>query len=162
LAGMMERMIDSHRINFDNEELPLEGYAHNKALHIIVKCRNMFVSNVLIDGGSELNICPLSTLKKLRYDTSELKTSDINIQAFDGAKRSPIGEIELNVLIGPVEFVMDFQVLDVSTTYNIFSGRPWIHMDGAVPSTLHQTVKFEWDQQFICIHGECDISIYRE
>ncbi|WMV13856.1 hypothetical protein MTR67_007241 [Solanum verrucosum] len=92
LARMIEHVIDSHRISFDNEELPPEGCAHNKA-HITVKCRNMFVSKVLIDGGSGLNICPLSTFKKLGYNTSELKTSDINIRAFDGAKRSLIEEI---------------------------------------------------------------------
>ncbi|WMV49683.1 hypothetical protein MTR67_043068, partial [Solanum verrucosum] len=73
LAGMMERVIDSHRISFDNEELPPEGCAHNKALHITVKYRNMFVSEVLIDGDSGLNICPLSTLKKLGYNTEEVK-----------------------------------------------------------------------------------------
>ena len=162
LAGMIERVLDSHRISFDNEELPPEGCMHNKALHITVKCRNMFVAKVLIDGGSGLNICPLTSLKKIGYNVSELKTSDMNIRAFDGAPRRPIGEIELKVLIGPVEFIMDFQVLDISTSYNMLLGRPWIHLAGAVPSTLHQTVKFEWDQQQICIHGEGDTSFYLE
>ncbi|XP_059295554.1 uncharacterized protein LOC132048890 [Lycium ferocissimum] len=90
LAGMIERVLDSHRISFDNENSPPQRCSHNKALHITVKCRNMFVSKVLIDGGSGLNICPLASLKKIGYNTSELKTSDMNIRAFDGAQRRPI------------------------------------------------------------------------
>ncbi|XP_059315432.1 uncharacterized protein LOC132066054 [Lycium ferocissimum] len=79
LAGMVGRVLDSHRISFDNKELPPEGCSHNKALHITIKCRNMFVSKVLIDGGSGLNICPLTSLRKIGYNISELKTSDMNI-----------------------------------------------------------------------------------
>ncbi|KAH0730388.1 hypothetical protein KY290_001422 [Solanum tuberosum] len=38
--------------------------------------------------------------------------------------------------------------------------RPWIHMARAVPSTLHQVVKFEYDHQEIIVHGEDDLSIH--
>ena len=35
-----------------------------------------------------------------------------------------------------------FLVVDSQLAYNIILGRPWIHDMGAVPSTLHQMVKF--------------------
>ncbi|XP_027122222.1 uncharacterized protein [Coffea arabica] len=33
-------------------------------------------------------------------------------------------------------------VIDVKTTYNVLLGRPWIHENGVVPSTLHQCFKY--------------------
>ncbi|KAK4732101.1 hypothetical protein R3W88_025089 [Solanum pinnatisectum] len=38
----------------------------------------------------------------------------------------------------------EFQVLNINTSYNLLLGRPFIHMAGAVPSTLHQLMKFVW------------------
>ncbi|XP_075080433.1 uncharacterized protein LOC142165941 [Nicotiana tabacum] len=55
-------------------------------------------------------------------------------------------------LEGPVEFTMEFQVLDMAVSYNLLLGRPWIHIAKAVPSSLHQMVKFEWDRQEIIVH----------
>jgi len=55
-----------------------------------------------------------------------------------------------------------FQVMDMDTSYNFLLGRPWIHMAWAVPSTLHQVVKFEHNHQEIIVHGEDDLPIYRD
>ena len=33
-------------------------------------------------------------------------------------------------------------------------GRPWIHPAGAVPSTLHQNVKYAIDRLLVVVHGE--------
>ena len=63
VAAMIHRVIQGHRISFCDDELPAEGRAHNKALHITVICRGKIVNLVLVDDGSVLNICPLSTLK---------------------------------------------------------------------------------------------------
>ena len=51
-------------------------------------------------------------------------------------------EIEIEVQIGPCTFNVEFQVMDISPSYNCLLGRPWIHIAGAVPSTLHQKIKF--------------------
>ncbi|XP_070042139.1 uncharacterized protein [Nicotiana tomentosiformis] len=40
----------------------------------------------------------------------------------------------------------------MDTSYNFLLGRPWIHAAGASPSTLHQMVKFEHENQVV--HGE--------
>lgn len=63
--------------------------------------------------------------------------------------------------IGPVDFNIVFQVLDMETSYNFLLGRPWIHMARAVPSTLHQMVKFEYDRQEVVVHGEDDSYVYK-
>ncbi|XP_070002366.1 uncharacterized protein [Nicotiana sylvestris] len=50
-------------------------------------------------------------------------------------------------------------VLDVVVSYNMLLGRPWIHVARAVPSTLHQMVKFEWDRREIVVHGEDNLYV---
>ena len=38
-----------------------------------------------------------------------------------------------------------FHVIDLRTTYKLLLGRPWIHGNGVVTSTLHQCFKFYQD-----------------
>ncbi|XP_075110577.1 uncharacterized protein LOC142181560 [Nicotiana tabacum] len=160
LETMVAQILKAHKISFHEDELPPEGLSHNKALHLTVKCRDKCVSRVLIDICSALNMCPISNLKALGTAIGKVRESRVNIRAFDGAQRSAIGEIDLALQIGPVEFVIEFQVLDISATYNLLLGRSWIHMAGAVPSTLHQNVKFVWNHQEVVIHGEANNLIY--
>ncbi|XP_070012030.1 uncharacterized protein [Nicotiana sylvestris] len=61
-----------------------------------------------------------------------------------------------------MDFEVTFQVLDMDTSYNFLLGRPWIHPAGVVPSTLHQMVKFEHEDQEIVVHKEDEQSIYRD
>ena len=57
---------------------------HNKALHFIVICRERVINCVLVDDGFALNICSLSTLRKLRFDLGKLEQNQFNVRAFDG------------------------------------------------------------------------------
>ncbi|XP_049382921.1 uncharacterized protein LOC125847297 [Solanum stenotomum] len=84
----------------------------------------------------------------------EIRESRVKVKAFDGAQRSVIGEIYLTIQVGPAEFPILFQVMDVSSNYNLLLGRPWVHMEKAVSSTLHQCVKFEWGRTEVFIHRE--------
>ncbi|XP_070025802.1 uncharacterized protein [Nicotiana sylvestris] len=127
----------------------------------MVKCEDFVVTQVLVDNGSSANICPLSTLNKLKVDDERIHKNSICVRGFDGGGKDPVGDIVLEITIGPVEFTMEFHVLNVVVSYNLLLGRPWIHAAKAVPSTLHQMVKFEWDRQEIVVHGEdnlCDHS----
>ncbi|XP_049403577.1 uncharacterized protein LOC125867192 [Solanum stenotomum] len=73
LAAMINQVIRGHRISFCDEELPFEGRMHNKALHVTIKCRDKIINHVLVDDGSGLNICPLSTLKQLKFDLGKVQ-----------------------------------------------------------------------------------------
>ena len=86
VAAMIHQVIWGHRISFCDDELSAEGRAHNKALHITVICRGKIVNHVLVDDGSGLNICPLSTLKQLRFDLGKLEQNSVNVRAFDGVQ----------------------------------------------------------------------------
>ena len=47
--------------------------------------------------------------------------------------------------------------MDISPSYNCLLGRPWIHIAGAVPSTLHQKIKFVTERQLVCVSVEEDM-----
>ncbi|KAM2634119.1 hypothetical protein EV1_024635 [Malus domestica] len=44
--------------------------------------------------------------------------------------------------IGELKSSTIFHVIDARTSYGLLLGRPWIHANGVVPSTLHQCLKF--------------------
>ena len=52
---------------------------------------------------------------------------------------------------GSIEAVIGFTVLDIPITYALLLGRPWYHVLGGVPSTVHQKVKFLLDGEVITI-----------
>ena len=79
------------------------------------------------------------------------------VRAFDGTRLEVIGEIEIEMQIGPCTFTVEFQVMDISPSYNCLLGRPWIHIAGAVPSTLHQKIKFVAEGQLVCVSAEEDM-----
>ena len=62
LENMTKRDFESNAITLTNNELPKEGAGHNKALHLTLACESYYVKRVMIDGGSGVDICPLSTL----------------------------------------------------------------------------------------------------
>ena len=72
-------------------------------------------------------------LQKLNVSGERVRPNDVCVRAFDGSKTYVIGEIELVLTIGPVDFAVNFQVLDINESYNLLLGRPWVHRAGAVP-----------------------------
>ncbi|XP_070005323.1 uncharacterized protein [Nicotiana sylvestris] len=125
-----------------------------------MKVQDYSIVEVLVDNGSSANICPLSTLQKLKIGTERIHLNSVCVRGFDGGGKYSVGDIMLELSIGPVEFTMEFQVLDVAVSYNPLLGRPRIHAAKAVPYSLHQMVKFEWDTQEIVVHGDEDLSAY--
>ncbi|XP_070026171.1 uncharacterized protein [Nicotiana sylvestris] len=145
LEKIAGKIFEANMITFSDDEFPVEGTEHNRALYLTVKCEDSVVSRVLVDNGSSANICPLYTLQKLKIGTERIHLNSVCVRGFDGGGKDSVGDIMLELSIGPVEFTMEFQVLDMVVSYNLLLGRPWIHAAKAVPSSLHQMVKFEWD-----------------
>ncbi|XP_070004539.1 uncharacterized protein [Nicotiana sylvestris] len=109
LERMAERFFAINQITFSKNDLPSEGAAHNKALHLTVKCKGHYVKRVMLDGGSGVDICPLSTLQRMKIGTEIIRPNNVCIRAFDGIKRDTIGEIDLILTIVPVDFEVTFQ-----------------------------------------------------
>ncbi|XP_070025944.1 uncharacterized protein [Nicotiana sylvestris] len=92
------------------------------------------------------NMNSLTNIKKKTMES--FREYDIKLREQASTVKLPMDETEM--------------VLDMDTSYNFLQGRPWIHAAGVVPSTLHQMVKFEHENQEIVVHGKDEQSIYRD
>ena len=73
-----------------------------------------------------------------------------------------MGTLEIKLLISLTTFPTLFQVLRIPTSINLLLGRPWIHRVGAIPSSLHQKVRFIHDGQVIIVESVRDTFISSE
>ncbi|KAI5406185.1 hypothetical protein KIW84_052797 [Lathyrus oleraceus] len=142
-----------NNLSFCDSDLPEEGRDHNLALHISMNCKDDAMSNVLVDTGSSLNVFPKSTLSKLSYQGPPMRQSGVVVKAFDGSCKTVIGEVDLPIKIGPSDFQITFQVMDIHPSYSCLLGRPWIHEAGVVTSTLHQKLKFVKNKKLVVVGG---------
>ncbi|KAI5404416.1 hypothetical protein KIW84_051545 [Lathyrus oleraceus] len=143
-----------NNLSFCDSDLPEEGRDHNLALHISMNCKDEAMSNVLVDTGSSLNVLPKTTLSRLSYQGPPMRQSGVVVKAFDGSRKTVIGEVDLPIKIGPSDFQITFQVMDIHPSYNCLLGRPWIHETGAVTSTLHQKLRFVKNKKLVVVGGE--------
>ena len=144
-------------IVFSADDLPVGGSDHTMPLYITVGCSGHQVPTVLLDNGSALNVCPLATAVALDFGPSNFGPSTQTIRAYDSTRREVLGTLTLELRIGPVVFSTLFQVLRIPTSFNLLLGRPWIHRAGAIPSSLHQKVKFICEGRVISIQSSGDI-----
>ena len=79
------------------------------------------------------------------------------VRAFDGTKKEVLENIKLPIQVGPCTFDFEFIVMDINPSYNCLLVRPWIHIAGAVPSTIHQKVKFVVEEILIIVVAEEDM-----
>ncbi|XP_075096345.1 uncharacterized protein LOC142174449 [Nicotiana tabacum] len=78
LERMVEGFFTINQISFSKNDLPSKGAAHNKALHLTVKCEGYYVKRVMLDGGSGVDICPLSTLQCMKIGTERIDPTMLN------------------------------------------------------------------------------------
>uniref|UniRef100_A0A2N9FM24 Uncharacterized protein n=1 Tax=Fagus sylvatica TaxID=28930 RepID=A0A2N9FM24_FAGSY len=135
--NMVTSILVTNQLTFSDDELPPEGRGHTKALYISVKTNDRIVSRVLIDNGSALNVCPLSTLEKLDIDPTRVRVNSMVVRAFDGTRREVLGEIDLP---GDHGYIQPEQY----------------------PSSLHQKMKLIIGNQLVTILAEEPISIYND
>ncbi|RVW25856.1 Retrovirus-related Pol polyprotein from transposon 412 [Vitis vinifera] len=144
-------------IVFLDDDLPPDGLDHVRPLYITVGCSGHRVPSVLLDNGSALNVCPLATAIALGFAPSNFGPSTQTVRAYDSTKREVMGTLMIDLQIGPATFSTLFQVLRIPTLFNLLLGRPWIHRAGAIPSSLHQKVKFIHDGQVIIVQSTRDM-----
>ena len=56
-------------------------------------------------------------------------------------------------------FNVKFHVMDISPSYNCLLERPWIHIAEAIPSILHQKIKFVIEGQLVFVATEEDMIV---
>ncbi|XP_050919124.1 uncharacterized protein LOC127136630 [Lathyrus oleraceus] len=152
--GIVANITACNKLSFSDEELPDQGRNHNLAMHISMNYQEDVMSNLLVDTGSSLNVLPKSTLSKLSYQGVLMRFSGVVMKAFDGSRKTVIGEVDLPTKIGSCLFKITFQVMDINPAYNCLLGRLWIHEAAAVTSTLHQKLKFMKNGKLVIVGGK--------
>ena len=127
---------------FTDDDLLMGSKPHNRPLFVSGYIREQKVGRILVDGGSAVNIMPKSTMIDLGIKTNELSTSRIVIQGFNLDSQRAIGIIRLELTMGELTSSTLFHVIDTKTSYKMLLGRPWLHENGVVASTLHQCLKY--------------------
>ncbi|XP_070028749.1 uncharacterized protein [Nicotiana sylvestris] len=122
LETIADKIFEVNRVTFSDDDLPVEGTEHNKTLYLTVKYEELAVTRALVDNGSSANIFPLSTLNQLKIDHGRIHKNNICVRGFDGGGTATVGDIILELTIGPVRFTIEFQVLDVVVFYNLLLG----------------------------------------
>ena len=107
----------------------------------------------MFDQGSEVDVMYPDLFRGLRLKKEDLSTYDVPLVEFDGQVVIPNGQISLPVNMEGSEVTVDFIVVALFSPYTVILGRPWIHMMGAVPSTLHVKVKFRTEQGIAIVKG---------
>jgi hypothetical protein len=129
-------------INFTDDDLLIGTADHNRPLYITGDCGGQKIYRILIDAGSSINIMPLKTLKTIALDVKNLSDEKVIIHGFNQNSQKALGAITLNLQCGGLKAPTKFYVIDVETSYRALLGRPWLHSNQVVPSTLHQCLKY--------------------
>ena len=80
--------------------------------------------------------------KRLGLKPKDLSKYDTPLVGFDGKVVMPKGHIKLSIVTEGKEVEVNFIVVSAFSPYTAILGWPWIHAKGAMPSTLHQKIKF--------------------
>ncbi|XP_056843060.1 uncharacterized protein LOC130495653 [Raphanus sativus] len=138
LPPQQDRVI--HVITGGSEEKFLTP--HHDALVISLTIANCLVKRILVDNGSSSNIIFHSAFADLGLEPTALTRKATPLIGFSGEVKQTLGDVLLPVYAEGVNQATKFLVVDCPSSYNVILERPWIHDMGAVPSTLHQMVKF--------------------
>ena len=98
---------------------------------------------------NEIDSClllPLCVLYEIQNQIFQ-QAYDSPLVSFDGKVVIPKGYIRLPVQAGSKVVEVDFIVVDASSPYTAIVARPWLHVLGAVSSTLYLKVKYPFGEQ---------------
>ena len=119
-----------------------------------LRIREFDVKRILIDPGSSVEIMYESLFRGLGLRKKDLSHIEGPLSGFSGETVVPSGKVTINVRAGTVSSPTEFFVLNAFSPYNAILGRPWLHRMGAVPSTLHQHLRFPTPQGIMEIMGD--------
>ena len=147
--GEMEQVISFSDSDLRDVQLP-----HNDPLVVILRIGNYDVQRVLINQGSFMEVMYHDLYEKLGLAETELSSFATPIFGFSGEPVIPLGKTTLPVLAGPVNLQTEFIVVRASSPYNAIMGRNWLHRMKAIPSTLHQKLRFPTPEGVMELNGD--------
>ncbi|XP_059285943.1 uncharacterized protein LOC132039487 [Lycium ferocissimum] len=111
------------------------------------------VKRILINPGSSANIIRWRVVERLRL-LDQIILGAWVLSGFNMASETTKREISLPVNINKTILQTVFYVIEGEMKYNALFGTPWIHIMRALPSTLHQMLKFPTPEGIKTVHGE--------
>ena len=109
---------------------------------------------ILVDSGSSSNIIFQAAYQGLELEEGTLIRKATPLIGFSGEIKQATGEIFLPIYAEGISLLTRLLVVDCQPSYNMILGRAWINEMRAVPSTLHQMVKFPTPQGIKIIRGD--------
>lgn len=106
-----------------------------------------------MDPGNSANIIRSWVVEKLGLQNQVVPAARV-LNGFNMASETTKGEITLPVNVAGTIQATKFHVIKGDMRYNALLGRPWIHNMRAVPSTLHQMMKFPTSDGIKTVNGE--------
>ncbi|XP_050259939.1 uncharacterized protein LOC126705019 [Quercus robur] len=136
------RVIATPLIGFSEEDKQGTLQPHDDALVVTLRIGGYDVKRVLVDQGSTVEVMYPDLYKGLNLKPEDLSPYDSPLVSFEGKTVTPKGIIRLPVQTDSDVVEVNFIMVDVYSPYTAIVARPWLHALGAVPSTLHQEVKY--------------------
>ena len=124
-------------IGFSDEDKIGTIQPHDDALVITLRIRGYDVKMVMVDHGSAVEIIYPDLYKELNLKVEDLTPYSSSLVSFKGKIIILKGQVRLPVQIGSEVVEVDFIVVDIYSSYTAIVTRPWLHILGAVSSTLH-------------------------
>nr|XP_016452676.1 PREDICTED: uncharacterized protein LOC107777202 [Nicotiana tabacum] len=151
--GLIRGCMSEDILAFNEEDFETLTRPHNDALVISFLLNNIQIKRVLVDPSSLANVIRSKVVEQLGLLYQIVPNSRV-LNGFNMAGEAMKGEITLLVNMSGVVQDAKFHVIRGNMRYNALLGRPWIHNMRAVPSTLHQMMKFPIDDGIKTVYGE--------
>ena len=127
---------------------------HDDALVITLQIGGYDVKRLMVDQGSVAELMYPYLYKGLNLKAEDLTPYSSPLVSFEGKIIIPKGQVRLLVQTGSEVVEVNFIVVDAYSPYTAIVARPWLHILGAVSSTLHQKVKYPSEGQIKEILGD--------
>nr|GEX52410.1 reverse transcriptase domain-containing protein [Tanacetum cinerariifolium] len=116
------------------------------------------IHRMYVDGGSSMEILYEHCFNRLRPEIkSQLVPATTSLTGFSGETIWPLGQLRLLVIVGDTNHStrawMNFMIVRLLSPYNSIIGRPGIRAIQAVPSTVHEMLKFPVEGGIVTIHS---------
>jgi hypothetical protein len=144
----------TEEIIFTDRDLEGVQLPHSDALVVTMQIGDFEVKRILIDPGSSAEIMYDSLFKGLGLEHKDLDRKVDPLYGFSGESVMPVGRVTVKVHAGTVSSPTEFWVLNSYSPYNAILGRPWLHKMRAVPSTLHQRLRFPTLEGIMEVRGD--------
>jgi hypothetical protein len=145
---------NEQQIFFLDEDLRDVQTSHEDPLVVKLRIGDSDVKRVLIDQGSCSEIMYPDLFHGLRLKQSDLQPYGAPLVGFFGESIRPMGQITMTVHPRLISIDTEFLVIDVPSPYTAIMGRRWLHRLKAVPSSLHQKLRFPTDFGIMEIKGD--------